>query len=151
LNEERTQFIFIANDEFQEYELNEVETSFTITINFECESGADSYFLLRISLADVNNYAPEFSKTSYEIEIPTPLPKGYEVTLFFDEDITAIDYDLHNNDIEFSLTGSELFDVHAVKTGAKPKYVLTLLLLQQLTKLEGGEIQLMLTGTVSLK
>lgn len=70
-----------TTSEFINYELNEIDTLMTIVLNFVCVEGTrqlNFYQYIKV----VNNYAPLFSKTSYEIKIPTPLPKGLDVTMF---------------------------------------------------------------------
>lgn len=70
-----------TTSEFVNYELNEIDTLMTIEINFVCTEGTRRLNFYQ-NIKVVNNYAPSFSKTSYEIKIPTPLPKGLDVTMF---------------------------------------------------------------------
>lgn len=141
----------IAKDEFIEYELTNTNILIVLDAFFQCISGSLKRITFLIDIAKVNNYAPEFSKSNYEIKIPTPLPKDFEVTWFSSEDITAIDYDLHNSTIEFSISGSDLFDVRSVETTTNMKlsYIVKIFTTQQITKLEDGEIHLSMTGIVS--
>ena len=70
-----------TTSEFINYELNEIDTLMTIEINFVCVEGTRRLNFYQ-NIKVVNNYAPLFSKSSYEIKIPTPLPKGLDVTMF---------------------------------------------------------------------
>lgn len=67
--------------EFNNYELNEIDTFMTIELNFECIDGTRRLNFYQ-NIKVVNNYAPLFSKLSYEIKIPTPLPQGLDITMF---------------------------------------------------------------------
>lgn len=70
-----------TTSEFMNYELNEIDVLMTIEINFVCVEGTRRLNFYQ-NIKVVNNYAPLFSKTSYEIKIPTPLPKGLDLTIF---------------------------------------------------------------------
>lgn len=70
-----------TTSEFINYEMNEIDTLMTIEINFVCVEGTRRLNFYQ-NIKVVNNYAPLFSKTSYEIKIPTPLPKGLDLTIF---------------------------------------------------------------------
>lgn len=53
-----------------------------------------------------NKYKPKFPETSYEIELPMPLPAGYNIVGSCGQVIEVADYDYHNqyqSDVVFSL------------------------------------------------
>jgi hypothetical protein len=67
--------------EFENYELQETNDRMTLLLNFECTSETKTItFIQRINA--VNNFEPEFSQSSYEITIPTPLPPGLDISMF---------------------------------------------------------------------
>lgn len=68
-------------EEFKKYELQETELQMTLELTFNCV-GETKRLTFYQNIAVVNNYDPEFSQSSYEIVIPTPLPKGLDITLF---------------------------------------------------------------------
>lgn len=98
-----------------------------------------------------NNYAPEFSRLSYEIDIPTPLPRGFDVTYFLiDAQLSAIDYDLFNNSITFEIEGTDLFqiDVDVDRNGLKPIYTAKLLAKQIIFQVAEVGLSFTLRATV---
>ncbi|CAO1403509.1 unnamed protein product [Diamesa hyperborea] len=121
--------------EFVNYELNEIDTLMTIEINFVCIEGTRRLNFYQ-NIKVVNNYAPAFSKTNYEIKIPTPLPKGLDVTMFMmDEAISAIDYDLKFYQLEFTVSDTTLFSVESRKDSTSKRYTGIIKTSQQITKL----------------
>lgn len=66
---------------FSNYELEQTADRLTLLLNFVCIDDTRSLtFIQRIKA--VNNFDPEFSQSSYEIVIPTPLPPRLDVTIF---------------------------------------------------------------------
>jgi hypothetical protein len=68
-------------EEFRNYELQETVDNMILELRFNCIGETKSLTFYQ-DIEIVNNYDPEFSETSYEIVIPTPLPKDLDVTLF---------------------------------------------------------------------
>lgn len=52
-----------------------------VILNFQCTVGTRLLTFFQ-DIEEVNNYAPEFLATSYEILIPTPLPPNLDATIF---------------------------------------------------------------------
>lgn len=52
-----------------------------LVLNFVCIGEARTLTFFQ-NIKAVNNFAPEFSETNYEIVIPTPLPPGLDITMF---------------------------------------------------------------------
>lgn len=52
-----------------------------LLLKFDCTDNQPSLTFIQ-NITAVNNFDPEFSKLSYEIVIPTPLPPGLDVTIF---------------------------------------------------------------------
>ncbi|KAG5681021.1 hypothetical protein PVAND_010487 [Polypedilum vanderplanki] len=150
LNEERTRYFLYTTQEFENFEKHQNDRTFRFAISFECESFLTASKSIFINLAEINNYAPEFSNSNYEIEILTPLPTGFQVSFFSNEEITAIDYDLSGNALEFSLSGSDLFEIEVTEMtneNRKLYYVIKMFTTQRIYFLENGEIELTLTAT----
>jgi hypothetical protein len=68
-------------EEFKNYELQETVSQMSLELVFNCIGETKSLIFYQ-EIAIVNNYDPEFSQPSYEILIPTPLPKGLDITMF---------------------------------------------------------------------
>lgn len=68
-------------DEFENYELQETAVVFQIELQFACTDGSKILTFFQ-TIKAVNNFEPEFTLPSYEIEIPLPLPKGLDITMF---------------------------------------------------------------------
>jgi hypothetical protein len=68
-------------EEFRNYELQETDDNMILELRFNCIGETISLTFYQ-DIEIVNNYDPEFSQSSYEIVIPTPLPKDLDVTLF---------------------------------------------------------------------
>lgn len=71
----------LTTDEFKYYEERETSTQIILTIRFTCASNSRSvYFLQPINIA--NNHDPVFSELIYEITVPLPLPRSFDLTFF---------------------------------------------------------------------
>jgi hypothetical protein len=75
-----------------------------------------------------NNNAPVFenlnneAKDAYEFELPMPFPKGVAVNWAFGVDMKALDYDIGNENIDFTIEGlNENFEVVPNSASADPK------------------------------
>lgn len=122
-----------------------------MNLNIRCSSNSESPVMVRITINSTNNYPPEFTASTYDIKIPTPLAKGTEITAYldYDDQIAATDYDLYDNRISFTLSGSDLFYVEGVDiTGVKSTFKARIFTTQQIIKLENDEVELTLTATV---
>lgn len=139
-----------TTEKFKDYEKENSNTRPTLTLNIRCKSSHVFSPVVRISIAAVNNYAPEFPVQSFDIKIPTPIPKGFDLTSGLESQIIVIDYDLYYNDIKFSISGTDLFDVEAVLIeGIKPSYFARINSRQQIVKLENDQLEFTLTAEVS--
>lgn len=68
-------------EEFKNYELRENAAQFQVELQFSC-TGESKNLTFYQNIKAVNNFEPEFLLPSYEIEIPLPLPKGLDITMF---------------------------------------------------------------------
>ena len=70
-----------------------------------------------------NRYNPKFSNSSYEIELPMPLPKGYTIVGGCGAVIKVTDYDYNSrylSDVKFSLEDPTAdFEVTGLKSNGK--------------------------------
>lgn len=118
----------------------------------------------------VNNFDPEFSRSSYEIMIPTPLYRGIDITVFMvglisqifihriineqvfqDSTISATDLDIKLFQLNFSLLGTDLFRVEGVpdSTLGGKTYTVKLITTQQISRFK-EDIEFTLIATVLL-
>lgn len=153
--------------EFENFELQETVTQMNLELQFNC-IGENKVVIFYQDIKAVNNYDPEFSQTSYEIVVPTPLPKNLDVTMFMTVDylkfnvlitfstlnifqglkISAIDRDLQKFQIKFSLEGSNLFRVEqTLESSVGKTYIAKIITTEQLTRLDES-IEFYLTATV---
>ncbi|XP_070496288.1 uncharacterized protein [Chironomus tepperi] len=136
---------------FANYEKENNVTRTVLNLNIRCSS-SNTALTIRITISRANNYSPEFTASSYDIKIPTPLAKGTEITAYlgFDDQIAATDYDLYDYSISFTLTGSDLFYVERLDiTGVKSTFKARIFTKQQIIKLENDEVEFTLTATDS--
>lgn len=68
-------------EEFTNFELQETVSQMNIELRFFCTGETKSLTFYQ-DIKAVNNFDPEFSQSSYEIVIPTPLPKGLDISMF---------------------------------------------------------------------
>lgn len=126
----------------------------TLPLSINCTSQQVSSFNIRIEILAINTFDPKFSAETYQFKTPMPLARGFEVTSLLDanEKISAIDYDLYNFAITYSISGTNLLDVEAVReedVNGKSFYYAKFFTKQQITKLEDDQIEFTLTASVS--
>lgn len=66
---------------FINYEQEQTVNQMILLLNFDCTGNSPSLTFIQ-NITAVNNFDPEFSRSSYEIVIPTPLYPGLDVTIF---------------------------------------------------------------------
>ncbi|XP_062541706.1 protocadherin Fat 4-like [Armigeres subalbatus] len=146
VNVEGDQLIFSTTEEFVNYEKLEVEIRIHMSIIFTCTSGTltGSYYQ---NLLEANNHAPEFSRSQYDVTVPLPLPKNFDLSPFIDggKGITAIDYDLVHNEVNFTIDENPYLRVESVKNGFKESRGIVRLK-EQILRLPGA-IELQILGT----
>lgn len=132
--------IISTNSNFTNYELEQKEIEPGFSIDFTCITGT-LRFQITFKIQRVNNYAPEFFNSTYEIKIPTPLPRGFDVTFYLrDAQLSALDNDLYNNDITFEIEGTDLFyvDFDVDRSALKPIHTAKLLSNQIIFTIDEG-------------
>lgn len=70
--------------QFADYEKLDDKLFFFNRVVFTCTSGSVREMNFRQSIKEENNHAPLFSKTSYDITIPLPLPREFNIQQFID-------------------------------------------------------------------
>lgn len=133
------QLVFTVKKKFEEYEKLEHGLTFVMVIEFRCSSGTigGTYYQ---SVLEVNKYTPEFSLEVYEATVPLPLPKNFDLSPFLDNSmgITAIDYDLSKNTVEFKLSQNDYLMVESFPVdGSNKQFKAVLRLKEQILKLPG--------------
>lgn len=139
---------------FIDYERNEDSIFPGFGIQFTCTSGQVST-IIQFTIQEANNFAPEFTKTSYEVIVPTPLPVGLDIIYFMkSEGIIARDYDLTHNTLTFEISGSgsDIFKVESTvdMTQLKPEYSVKIITTQSILQIEGDEMTISIIATVNL-
>lgn len=136
-------------DEFKDYEKTETNTAIAITLSLSCVSAPITRTLLfRQNIEESNSYTPEFLQSEYTLLLPTPLWAGLEINMFLETAIEVVDYDLFNNKVHFSISGSNLFEVEtSAVTGNAKLFRAILKTTQQIVKMT-EDIDLVLTATV---
>lgn len=143
-----------TNENFKNYEIAENHTSPGFGINLNC--GSENIIIgviIIFTIEEVNNYAPEFSSGSYNIKIPTPLPRDFDVTYFMnDPKIFAIDNDLYNNSITFEIFETNLFRVEmdVDNTALKPIHHAKIISTQSILQID-DELNFILKASVRFK
>ncbi|XP_073837811.1 uncharacterized protein [Musca autumnalis] len=105
--------IFTTNN-FHNYAKEQTAARISLKINLDCGSGKERILVFFQPLKEGNYYSPIFSKSKYELYMPTPIFAGFDLTTFLE--ISAKDDDLTHNQINFtSLTSSR----HHITVGTK--------------------------------
>ncbi|EAT36575.1 AAEL011343-PA [Aedes aegypti] len=143
---EGDQLIFSTTEKFANYEKLEVVLRMHLEITYSCTSGTfvGSYYQ---NLLEANNHAPKFSRNLYDVTVPLPLPKNFDLSPFIDDGkgITAIDYDLVNNTVDFTIGENKYVKVESLQIGDK-EFRAVLRLKEQVLKLP-EVVELNLVGT----
>lgn len=142
-----------TTNEFSNYEREQNEIQPSLRIQFNCETGT-SDTLIVFTIAEANNFDPEFQEQTYEVVVPTPLPRGLDITYFMTGGgISAKDYDLYGNSLTFETSGNNLFRVEAIedRSGIKTEFKVRIITTQNILKIDGNETTISITATVSVK
>lgn len=74
-----------TNDQFANFEKLDDKLLFLNVVSFNCESGAVREMTFRQSILEENNYDPLFSREVYDIKVPLPLPRNFNLLQFVDD------------------------------------------------------------------
>uniref|UniRef100_A0A182K2B1 Cadherin domain-containing protein n=1 Tax=Anopheles christyi TaxID=43041 RepID=A0A182K2B1_9DIPT len=127
-----------TNAQFVEYEKLDDKLFFINRVVFTCTSGTVLEMLFRQPIKEENNHAPLFSKSSYDITIPLPLPRDFNIQQFIDggNGVVANDYDLTKNKITFSIDENDYFIVQSMTGSSRTETIANLVTKQTLTKIQ---------------
>lgn len=142
------ELVFTVKKQFEEYEKHEHGLKLVMTIQFRCNSGTISGTYYQ-DILEVNKYTPVLSQEVYEASVPLPLPKNFDLTPYLDgsKGITATDYDLSRNTVEFMLGQNDYLQVESLPVeGSVKQFKAVLRLKEQILKLP-GDLELELEGT----
>ncbi|XP_040153644.1 LOW QUALITY PROTEIN: uncharacterized protein LOC120894861 [Anopheles arabiensis] len=124
--------------QFADYEKLDDKLFFFNRVVFTCTSGSVREMNFRQSIKEENNHAPLFSKTSYDITIPLPLPREFNIQQFIDggNGVVANDYDITKNKITFSIDENDYFIVQSIGGSSRTETMANLITKQTLTKIQ---------------
>ncbi|XP_055534562.1 protocadherin Fat 1-like isoform X2 [Wyeomyia smithii] len=112
---ENDRLVFRTTAEFEKYDKQESSTRIALQIEYKCSVGktVGAYFQ---DILEANNYDPEFTRSVYEVTVPLPLPKNFDLTPYIDggQGIVATDYDLVGNTVTFSLESNKYLRIESV-------------------------------------
>ncbi|ETN57800.1 hypothetical protein AND_010623 [Anopheles darlingi] len=127
-----------TNDQFAIYEQLSNYTFFINKIVFVCASSTTREMSFRQNIKEENNYAPRFSQDSYTVQLPLPLPKGFDIQLFIADGkgIVAYDMDLTKNSLTFSIDENEYFSVASMNGATRTEFIAQLKTKETLTRIQ---------------
>ncbi|XP_035906375.1 protocadherin Fat 3-like [Anopheles stephensi] len=124
--------------QFVNYEKQEDTLFFLQEIRFTCASGSLRDMTFRQSIKEENNHAPLFSQAIYNIAVPLPLPREFNIQQFIDggKGIVAHDYDITKNKVSFSIAENDYFTVQTANGSSRTQFLASLITKQTLTKIQ---------------
>uniref|UniRef100_A0A182NM73 Cadherin domain-containing protein n=1 Tax=Anopheles dirus TaxID=7168 RepID=A0A182NM73_9DIPT len=127
-----------TSEQFANYEKLDDKLLFIHTIVFTCQSGVENEMTFRQDIIEENNHAPLFGQAVYEIEIPLPLPREFNIQQFIagGKGIVANDYDITKNTVTFSLAENDYFSVTSTNGSSRTEFIANLVTKQTLTKIQ---------------
>uniref|UniRef100_V5G0G9 Protocadherin Fat 2 n=1 Tax=Anoplophora glabripennis TaxID=217634 RepID=V5G0G9_ANOGL len=118
-----THFLIDSTEEFGDFDKNtDKTTSSIIIVNLECPLSCtrDSTQTIQFQVRDTNNHEPEFSKSSYELKVPSPIMPMTDITVYGDS-IVATDIDFSNQDVTFTIEPDD-FSITTQSTSTSKNY-----------------------------
>ncbi|XP_050343029.1 uncharacterized protein LOC126768776 isoform X1 [Nymphalis io] len=110
-----------TRDNYKTYEDIETAQSIGFTANFRCADGSSRNLVFSIDITDTNNNDPVFKPSnSYELTLAPPVPPNFLLTNCI-SDIIVRDIDLTTERIDFTLEGSQLFEIAYDNSSTIPK------------------------------
>uniref|UniRef100_A0A182QEN7 Cadherin domain-containing protein n=1 Tax=Anopheles farauti TaxID=69004 RepID=A0A182QEN7_9DIPT len=127
-----------TNEQFANYEKLDDKLLFIHTIVFICRSGAEHEMTFRQVIKEENNHVPLFSQQTYNIQVPLPLPREFNIQQFVagGKGIVANDYDITKNVVTFSLAENDYFSVTSTSGASRTEFIANLVTKQTLTKIQ---------------
>ncbi|XP_053665370.1 uncharacterized protein LOC128714520 [Anopheles marshallii] len=127
-----------TNQQFANYEKQEDTLFFLNNVIFICASGSERTMTFRQAIKEENNHAPLFDQQTYDIAIPLPLPREFNIQQFIADGngIVANDYDITKNTVTFSIEENNYFTVKTANGSSRTEFIAHLITKQTLTKIE---------------
>ncbi|XP_050073217.1 uncharacterized protein LOC126561281 [Anopheles maculipalpis] len=127
-----------TNQQFTNYEKQEDTLFFLQLIVYSCASGSSGEMTFRQFIKEENNHAPLFSQTIYNIVVPLPLPREFNIQQFIDsgKGVVANDYDITKNKVSFSIAENDYFTVETASGSSRTQFIANLITKQTLTKIQ---------------
>ncbi|EDS26332.1 conserved hypothetical protein [Culex quinquefasciatus] len=136
-----------TTESFRDYATKETSQTLLSQFVFVCTTGSRN-IRYQVPLREENLYAPTFSLPEYEIVLPLPLPRAFDLMQYIDggKGVVAHDYDLTKNKITFAIAANEFFEVESVASASQKEYIARLRTKATLTRIEEG-LTIDITGT----
>uniref|UniRef100_A0A182J964 Cadherin domain-containing protein n=1 Tax=Anopheles atroparvus TaxID=41427 RepID=A0A182J964_ANOAO len=127
-----------TNDQFAIFEKLDDKLLFLNVVAFTCSSGTVREMTFRQNIKEENNYAPLFSRELYDIKVPLPLPRDFNLMQFVDDGkgVVANDYDITKNTVTFSIDENDYFSVTSSGGSTRTEFHANLITKQTLTKIQ---------------
>uniref|UniRef100_A0A182LXK8 Cadherin domain-containing protein n=1 Tax=Anopheles culicifacies TaxID=139723 RepID=A0A182LXK8_9DIPT len=127
-----------TNQQFTNYEKQESTLFFLHNVVFTCASQVQRTMRYRQLIKEENNHAPLFAQEMYDIAIPLPLPREFNIQQFIvnGKGIVANDYDITKNTITFSIATNDYFTVNTSPGSSRTEFIASLITKQTLTKID---------------
>ncbi|XP_052873584.1 uncharacterized protein LOC128278898 [Anopheles cruzii] len=129
--------IITTNQQFTRFEELDSYAYFFNIVVFLCESGTVRQMSFRQNIKEENNHQPQFSQEVYEIKVPLPLPRDFDIQLFADygNRIVAYDKDITKNKITFTIDENDYFTVSSSAGSSRAEFVVQVKTKHALTKI----------------
>ncbi|XP_019557832.3 uncharacterized protein LOC109426751 [Aedes albopictus] len=141
-----TRLVIKTLESFKDFLLTETMPELRAQLDFACSEGTRA-IRIQVEIREENLHAPIFIPDVYNIQLPLPLPKEFDLTQFVNNGrgIIAYDYDLTGNEVDFAIEANAYFLVERVTGSSEKESIAKLRTTQTLTRLE--ELDLQITGT----
>ncbi|XP_058065808.1 uncharacterized protein LOC131215436 [Anopheles bellator] len=129
--------IITTNEQFTRFEELDSYAYFFNIVVFLCESGTVRQMSFRQNIKEENNHQPQFSQGVYDIKVPLPLPRDFDIQLFADygNRIVAYDKDITKNKITFTIDENDYFTVSSSAGSSRAEFVAQVKTKHALTKI----------------
>ncbi|XP_058123186.1 uncharacterized protein LOC131294246 [Anopheles ziemanni] len=141
---ENNKLTLTTSDQFANFEKLDEKLVFFNVVVFNCQSGTVREMTYRQNILEENNYDPLFSREVYDIKVPLPLPRDFNLIQFVDDGkgIVANDYDITKNTVTFSIDENDYFTVSSSRGSSRTEFIGNLITKQTLTKIQPISLQI---------
>lgn len=139
--------VISTTESFGDYATKETSSVLFCLLDFTCTTGKKT-IRFQVQVKEENLYTPTFSQQEYEIVLPLPLPRAFDLMQYIDDGkgVTATDNDLTKNKITFALADNDYFSVESVATTSQKQFLARLSTKATLTRIDEG-LTIQISGT----